>query len=120
MKDSSFISCTSAKGSGIYVENSVVYLNNTTFQDLTAESGAAIVALNEAVLDIQNSKFMHNSVITDGVIILSESSIAIHSSILDEFIGGAITGISSTMELLDLTIQNVNSRKGISPLECIR
>ena len=52
MKDSSFISCTSAKGSGIYVENSVVYLNNTTFQDLTAVSGAAIVALNEAVLDI--------------------------------------------------------------------
>ena len=85
-----------------------------------AEIGAAIFALNDAILYVTQSKFMHNSVNTEGIITISESSLDIQSSILDEFIGSAITGYISNMELLDVKIQNVNSRQGTSPLDCIK
>ena len=56
--DSIFSNCTSeSSGSGIYVDDSYVVMNNTIMEDMTAEKsvGAAIFAFNHALIDISHS-----------------------------------------------------------------
>ena len=99
------MNCTSTKGSGIYVDDSSAVLNNTIFDYMYAESGAAIFALNDAVLDIKHSRFKHSSVAIGGIITFSESTLNMNASTIDEFIGGAIAGeASKNLQLLNMTI----------------
>ena len=71
MIDSSFLTCESSAGSGIFVDQSKVNMNNTEFYDLIADSGSAIFAVDESKLNISHSKFYDSSVNNDGIITLS-------------------------------------------------
>ena len=51
-------------------------MNNTIFQDMKAENGAAIFALNDAVVTVSHSKFREcNTTISGGLITLAESNL---------------------------------------------
>ena len=58
-------------------------MNNTLFQDMISDSGAAIFALNNANLDISQSQFINNSVTKDGIITFTQSNMTMWSSSFD-------------------------------------
>ena len=71
---------------------------------MAGESGTAIFALNNANLDIYNSNYINNSATNGGLITISESSISLRTSTIDQFSGSAIEGDTSSFELTDVTI----------------
>ena len=75
---------------------------------MTAESGAAIFALNQADLDISHSQFTRcNSTNDGGIIKLDSSNISMISSTIDQFNGGAIhCEYGEYIELEDVIMQN--------------
>ena len=69
INDSNFVNCTSiSNGSGIYADDSYLVMNNTILQDMNAESGAAIFALNDADIHISHSQFIKCRSTTGGLI----------------------------------------------------
>ena len=64
---------------------------------MNSESGAAILAINNAVLNITKSQFLQNSATRDGVIAITESNLIIQSSTIEQCNGGAVFGDASNV-----------------------
>ena len=96
-------------------------MNNTIMQDMNAESGAAIFALNNADLHISNSQFLKCNSTTGGLIDLqNQSNIAMLSSVIEEFIGSAIVGDTVNIELKDVDIWDGTSLHITAPVDCTK
>ena len=86
---------------------------------MKGENGVAILALNEAKLDISYSNFRQwNS--TSGALInlWNQSNLTLTSSVVDEFTGSAISGVNVNIELRNTTIQYGTSVLSTSTMSC--
>ena len=52
------------------------------------------------------------------VTLMYKSSLKMHSSTFDEFIGSAIVGVDANIELYDVNIWNGTSLNDTSPVDC--
>ena len=121
--DSIFTKCKSIQsGSGIYADDSHLFITNTIMQDMNAEkSGSAISAQNKASLDISHSQFLKCHSNTGGLIDLqNNSTLTMSSSTFNEFTASAIVGDTANIKLLDVNIWNGTSLHSTSPVECTK
>ena len=102
--DSSFLDCTATHSSGIYADNSMLFMNNTVFEEMESQYGT-IVAFNDANITVTQSRFIAcNTENVGGAITLFESNLTIDSSTFDQFVGSAINGEVSNIQLDDVTM----------------
>ena len=77
---------------------------------MKAEDGAAILGINNSYLDISFTNFIQwYSDDSGGILNILKSTLIIHLSTLDHFLGGAISADKAYIEMNEVTIQNGTS-----------